>query len=340
MITSSMKTDYSLFLHVAKDGSIWWRLEDAIKLGAGYFPIRDDERNLFTILQAKNNLICANARSLLSEFSQDHYTEAHPRFVVRNETPENGHCVHHRYVEATEFLKWLSKYIAQTQSTILFPNDLACAVRRAIRLSAAAMSPATQIKHKEDRRSEGRYTLEEAATQIKQETGEPADEMLEKLMQAVSNDELPVYEPNKKARYKSKTVQGVYEEVYWNDLNTWLGSNEPRLGYIFQDPDTLVADKQENFRGLTKQQVMSAFEGTHFDFDHWGRNLASPPDWLKDCRVSKGSRSTRTSALWNPVQIAVALYDKQISIKKLDAIFVWLKDWIDEWQEASVLFRD
>lgn len=115
-----MEIDYSPFLHVLEDGSIWWRLDDAIKLGAGYLPIRDDERNLIPVLRAKNNRVRANERTLLSEFSQDHYTEAHPRLSVRDDG---------RYVEAHEFLKWLSQYVAQSQATIPFPNDLARAVK-------------------------------------------------------------------------------------------------------------------------------------------------------------------------------------------------------------------
>jgi hypothetical protein len=47
-----------------------------------------------------------------------------------------------------------------------------------------------------------------------------------------------------------------------------------------------------------------------------------------------------TSSLWNPVEIAVALLDKGIPIKKLDTVFVGLRDWSDEWKEKSEYFRD
>jgi hypothetical protein len=30
-----MKNDYSPFLHADADGRLWWRLEEALKLGAG-----------------------------------------------------------------------------------------------------------------------------------------------------------------------------------------------------------------------------------------------------------------------------------------------------------------
>lgn len=112
--------DYSQFLHFLENGSLWWRLEDAIKLGAGYLPVRDDEQNLNPVLRAKNNQIRANERTLLSEFNQDHYTGANLQLLVRDDG---------RYVEAREFLNWLTQHISLTQSDIPFPNDLIRAVR-------------------------------------------------------------------------------------------------------------------------------------------------------------------------------------------------------------------
>jgi len=100
-----------------------------------------------------------------------------------------------------------------------------------------------------------------------------------------------------------------------------------------QSPPATVESK-----GITKQLVANAFEGIPFDHDHWIKNLATPPKWLLECRVAKGSK--KASATWNPVLIAAALFDKEIPIKKLDAVFVDLNSWADEWQEASASFRD
>lgn len=124
-----MEIDYSPFLNVLEDGSIWWPLDDAVKLGAGYLPIRDDDLNLIPVLRAPNNRVRTNERTLISEFGPAHYTEAHPRLLVRDDG---------RYVDAHEFLKWLYEHIAQRRSAIQFPDDLARAVRSAIR------SPNTQ----------------------------------------------------------------------------------------------------------------------------------------------------------------------------------------------------
>ena len=53
-----------------------------------------------------------------------------------------------------------------------------------------------------------------------------------------------------------------------------------------------------------------------------------------------GIQGSKVSATWNPVLIAVAIFDNDVTIKKLDAVFVGLKDWDAEWQEASALFRN
>ena len=98
-----------------------------------------------------------------------------------------------------------------------------------------------------------------------------------------------------------------------------------------------TATSAQTSKGITKEQVKNAFEGLHFDRDHWGKNLASPPKWLVECRISKGNK--KTSALWNPVLIAAALFDKNIALKKLDAVFVGLSDFSLEWSSKSGDFR-
>jgi len=124
-----VEIDYSPFLNVQQNGTVWWTLTDAVKLGAGYLPVRNDSTNLNPVLRASNNQILVNERTLLSEFSYEHYTEAHPRFVERDEV---------RYVEAREFLNWLAKHLAvQAQPINAFPDDLAIALRKALGAPAA-----------------------------------------------------------------------------------------------------------------------------------------------------------------------------------------------------------
>lgn len=118
-----MEIDYSSFLQVLPDGSIWWPLEIAVKLGAGFLPVRDDSQNLEPTLQARNNRVRAGERTLLSDFTGDNYTGAHPRIVQRDDG---------RYVEAQGFLTWLLKYLNSTSSAPFpFPDALAEAVTTA-----------------------------------------------------------------------------------------------------------------------------------------------------------------------------------------------------------------
>lgn len=104
-------------------------------------------------------------------------------------------------------------------------------------------------------------------------------------------------------------------------------------------PHTTVGKvpKSQLVVGMTKQPIINAFEGVYWDRDKWGKYLASPPQWLTPCRISKGNKAV--SATWNPVLIGIALMDKNIALKKLDSVFIGLKDWKDEWQETSSHFR-
>ena len=90
-------------------------------------------------------------------------------------------------------------------------------------------------------------------------------------------------------------------------------------------------------QGLTKQQVIASFDGLLFNSERWSKNLASPPKWLIECRLLRGSKSA--SALWSPVLIAAALHDKGIPMKKLDAVFIGLRAWAEEWHDVSAIFR-
>ncbi len=91
-------------------------------------------------------------------------------------------------------------------------------------------------------------------------------------------------------------------------------------------------------KGVDKRKVQAAFQNIKWDYDHWGKNLASPSDKLKACRIAPGSK--KASALWNPVDIALYLLDESIKRKTLDAVFVRLPDWADEWREKTTLEPD
>lgn len=132
------------------------------------------------------------------------------------------------------------------------------------------------------------------------------------------------------------------EKVTPSDFATWCKSKNIDTTWLAEidcdATDNTPTVNVKPVRGITKQQVMNAFEGLHFDRDKWEKYTASPPKWLEYCRIAKGNK--KTSATWNPVLIASALFDKKISTKRLDAVFVRLPEWNTRWQETSATFRD
>jgi hypothetical protein len=129
------------------------------------------------------------------------------------------------------------------------------------------------------------------------------------------------------------------------NICAWGGAKPGSYGHPsnpLSTADAPSAAKVETIRGITKSAVIDAFEGLYFKRDKWSKYLGdikSVP-WLIDCRVTPGIQGSKVSATWNPVLIACALNDKGITTKNLDTVFVGLKDWTDEWQEASALLRD
>jgi hypothetical protein len=91
----------------------------------------DDHQTLETELRAPNNLALENERTLIGTFDDDRLT------IERPMTFEPGGF---RYVDAEGFLDWLSQYIAQSQTKITFPNELASEVRKT-KAKAAASQP-------------------------------------------------------------------------------------------------------------------------------------------------------------------------------------------------------
>lgn len=130
----------------------------------------------------------------------------------------------------------------------------------------------------------------------------------------------------------------VDDVAAWAEAEKIATSHEIKT--LLQEREILIADGGAA-KGMTKKEVCNAFDGLHFNYTQWNNALGKNiPNWLKDCRVTPGRQGSNVSATWNPVLIATALFDKRIQIKKLDSVFVGLKDWQEEWQEASASFRD
>lgn len=90
-----------------------------------------------------------------------------------------------------------------------------------------------------ERVAAGRYTLDQAIELLCATGGERQEHLLAKLTDAAFSGALPTYAPGARARYTYSStvhVRPYYEEAYWNDLNSWLSENEPRLHISFPQP--------------------------------------------------------------------------------------------------------
>lgn len=126
------KKNYAEFLKVQDDGHIWWPLQDAIRLGAGFVPACDDHWQLEPQLQAPNQRAIANERTLMGALGDARLTIPKPMIFERDGF---------RYVDAAGFVEWLSQYICQTQAEIVFPNALAKQIQMALAKAAAERPP-------------------------------------------------------------------------------------------------------------------------------------------------------------------------------------------------------
>lgn len=87
-----------------------------------------------------------------------------------------------------------------------------------------------------ERRAAGRYTLQEAADELARNSGERADDIVQKLKLAVAEKKLPVHRPGERLDYQPTKVREYYDEVYWDDLNAWLEDNAKRIVWRFPVP--------------------------------------------------------------------------------------------------------
>lgn len=212
-----MITDYDEFLHVLDDGRIWWLLKDAIRLGAGFVPVRDDHQNLNTELRAPNDRALVNERTLIGAFGSDRLSIERPMTFERDGF---------RYVEAGEFLTWLSQYIAQTQVKIAFPNELVREVKLA-KAKAASLSSSAASQE-----------FESLTLALDDWFGKNLDDLPETIRQRVERDYFPLPWNGLSAdQRRSAALQWDYqhdpateqERKYWWDFFTSLDELEKQI---------------------------------------------------------------------------------------------------------------
>lgn len=117
-----MSIDYAPYLNTAVDGRVWWRLEDAVRLSAGYLPVIADACTVGRPLTAPHNGVRANERALLGAFHDAQSLIRRPFVTQRDDD---------RFVDAREFLEWLFQYTADTSASIPFPQELAITLKKA-----------------------------------------------------------------------------------------------------------------------------------------------------------------------------------------------------------------
>ena len=119
----------------------------------------------------------------------------------------------------------------------------------------------------EIKREHGRYTLEDAALFISEQTGEQAEGIKNKLIAAVEKRELATYAPGSFVKNDSKIIRDFYECVYWDDLNDWLKKNEPRLDCEFPAPNfqdkKFYTDEANRNGGRYQLAVAAMFMANH-----------------------------------------------------------------------------
>lgn len=160
----------------------------------------------------------------------------------------------------------------------------------------------------------------------------------------VATNPILAQHPAAKAGYQ--WLAGAYAGEQWHEVISKAIANSELVlldRYSLLPVAIAAAPAKEEAvqRSITKQQVINAFDGLCFDRNGWNNALSDVPQWIEPCRVTLGRKGDKTNpATWNPVLIAAALIEKRITAQQLDAVFVRLKDWADEWREVSASFRD
>jgi len=148
---------------------------------------------------------------------------------------------------------------------------------------------------------DGRYSLKEAAELIAKAAKTRTENVLIDLTRDVLAKSLAVFEPGSQARYHPKKVRGDYEEAYWDDLNAWLVSNEPRIKFEFQDPnkpsrtDRTATDKPEVIGDTTTIQE----SGTGNNAERWK---------LEAVKLGKAYLAAWRNQSYEPTKQDAALY--------------------------------
>jgi hypothetical protein len=134
------------------------------------------------------------------------------------------------------------------------------------------------------RQGEGRYNLRQAARMLER-GGERYEPLLRRLVSAAESNEIPTYAPGtyQKLHYgankgEQRAVRDWYEEVYWNDLNSWLEEHERRIRFRFQEPQGQSNTERALDAGAKVAEAELAAEPADSVLSIEA-NYGTPPDW-------------------------------------------------------------
>lgn len=136
-----METDYSQYLHVTEDGEIWWPLDVAIKLAAGYLPRSGDDQLPDPTLMAPGPGARANERNIVAAVHDRRNGETVPLIIRRGSGHADEDSAHEHFVTARAFLTWVNQHLCTTNPGIRLPDDLISAVKRTHAMQCPAEIP-------------------------------------------------------------------------------------------------------------------------------------------------------------------------------------------------------
>lgn len=193
----------------------------------------------------------------------------------------------------------------------------------------------------------GLYMYTVVATEISAENKIDEKVLCDAMISAIWAGTLRVRDPKTGAYFIVKAgMQNPSPYVSPLDVNTWLAVQGypfvwvPSVATVSSIASaTTTINSSTNPAPLLKREIATAFADLHFSRAKWMKHLGDPPEWLKPCRQSLGSRGRRASAKWDPTEIGLLLLDKQVTLRELDAVFVGLKSWQSIWQDKTELMR-
>jgi hypothetical protein len=213
--------------------------------------------------------------------------------------------------------KEISIFSIATNTRPIDPNDIKKSLDKWYFLESDANKALEQIipeslKEKiKYKLNAGRYTLMDAASHIAEDQLRLPMDIVAILKEAALQRKFKVFHPGKNNVYDynqtTKTPNAYYEEVRWDDLNTWLQTAFPQCVSF---PQPSAEKKQDGISpGLPKSEI-TALDWPLPDMAPPLINILNEiPDWVaKACtRVGRPGAGRDGSHLWNPAMLAICL---------------------------------